>query len=124
MIFLDSCIVIDYINGRLEISDEDKNKYCINSIVDMEICVGARNKRELNSINKKISDFVSVDIDQNIMNLSVQLINEYNLSHDMTIYDGIIAATCMVYGLPLLTHNKKDFKFLDLSLANELSSEP
>ncbi|TXL19080.1 hypothetical protein BMR06_11610 [Methylococcaceae bacterium HT5] len=56
MIFLDSCIVIDYINGRLEISDKDKNKYCINSIVDMEICVGARNKRELNSIKKKISD--------------------------------------------------------------------
>ncbi|TXL21199.1 VapC toxin family PIN domain ribonuclease, partial [Methylococcaceae bacterium HT2] len=53
------------------------------------------------------------------MNLSVQLINKYNLSHDMTIYDGIIAATCMVYDLPLLTHNKKDFKFLDLSLAKE-----
>ena len=116
---MDSCIVIDYINGKLEISDEDKNMYCINSIVDMEICIGARNKRELNSINKKISDFVSVDIDQDIMNLSVQLINEYNLSHDMTIYDGIIAATCMVYDLPLLTHNKKDFKFLDLSLAKK-----
>ncbi|TXK99521.1 hypothetical protein BMR11_06170, partial [Methylococcaceae bacterium CS5] len=68
--------------------------------------------------------FVSVDIDQDILNLSVQLINKYNLSHDMTIYDGIIAATCMVYDLPLLTHNKKDFKFLDLSLAKELSSEP
>ena len=116
MVFLDSCIVIDYINGRMDIPDEDKNNYCINSIVDMEICVGARNKRELNSINKKISEFISIDIDQNIMNLSVQLINEYNLSHDMTIYDGIIAATCMVYDLPLRTHNKKDFKFLDVIL--------
>ncbi|MDX5585555.1 MAG: PIN domain-containing protein [Aureibaculum sp.] len=116
MVFLDSCIVIDYINGRLDISDGDKKNFCINSIVDMEICIGARNKRELNSINKKISEFMSIDIDQGIMNLSVQIINEYNLSHDMTIYDAVIAATCMVYDLPLWTHNKKDFKFLDVSL--------
>ncbi len=116
MVFLDSCIVIDYINGRLDISDGDKKDFCINSIVDMEICIGARNKRELNSINKKISEFMSIDIDQGIMNLSVQIINEYNLSHDMTIYDAVIAATCMVYDLPLWTHNKKDFKFLDVSL--------
>jgi predicted nucleic acid-binding protein len=113
MIFLDSCIVIDYINGRLKIEDSLKQDYCINSIVDMEVCVGARNKRELNTINKKISNFVSVDIDQDILDLASLLINQYALSHNMAIYDAIIAATCMVYDLPLCTHNKKDFRFLD-----------
>jgi len=116
MVFLDSCVVIDYINGRLNISDLKKSEFCINSIVDMEVCVGARNKKELNTINKKLSKFISVDINQDIMDLSIQLINLYSLSHNMAIYDAIIAATCMIYDLPLWTYNRKDFKFLDIKI--------
>ncbi len=116
MVFLDSCIIIDYINGKLCIPDSSKADFCVNAIVDMEVCVGAGNKGELRTINKKISHFLSVDIDQDVMELSIQLINSYNLSHDMAIYDAIIAATCMIYDLPLCTHNKKDFRFLDIIL--------
>ncbi len=82
----------------------------------MEVCVGARNKKELNTINKKLSKFISVDINQDIMDLSIQLINLYSLSHNMAIYDAIIAATCMIYDLPLWTYNRKDFKFLDIKI--------
>ena len=57
MTFLDSCIVIDYINGKLAISESEKNQFCINSVVEMEVCVGARDKRELQIIKKKISQF-------------------------------------------------------------------
>ncbi len=113
MIFLDSCIVIDYINGKLDIDELAKKDYCFNSIVDMEVCVGARNKRELNTINKKLSNFASVRVDQDILDLASLLINNYALSHNMAIYDAIIAATCMVYDLPLCTHNQKDFRYLD-----------
>ncbi len=120
MIFLDSCIVIDYINGKINIPDDKKSNYCINAIVDMEVCVGARNKRELQTINKKLSQFIAVDLDQDIMDLSIQLINVYGLSHGMAIYDAIIAATCLVYDLPLCTNNLKDFRFLDIRLV-ELS---
>lgn len=116
MVFLDSCIVIDYTNGKLGIPDSKKSNFCINAIVDMEVCVGARNKRELGTINKKLSQFLSVDLDQDIMSLSIQLINAYNLSHGMAIYDAIIGATCMIYDLPLCTNNKKDFRFLDIDL--------
>jgi len=121
MIFLDSCIIIDYTNGKLSIPDSKKSNYCINAIVDMELCVGARNKRELRTINKKLSQFFAVDLDQDIMNLSIQLINAYNLSHNISIYDAIIAATCMIYDLPLCTHNKKDFRFLEIDLISHES---
>ncbi len=47
------------------------------------------------------------------MNLATALVNQYTLSHNMTIYDAIIAATCMVYDLPLWTHNKRDFRYLE-----------
>jgi len=36
-----------------------------------------------------------------------------NIDHNMGIYDAIIAATCLSYDLPLWTHNKKDFRFID-----------
>jgi len=116
MICLDTCIVIDYINGKLDISNYKKTSLYINSIVENEVIVGARNKRDLATINKKISGFPILNIDQDIMDLSTKLLNIYTLSHGMTIYDSIIASVCMIYDLPLWTHNKKDFKFLDIEL--------
>ena len=115
MKFLDSCILIDYINGRLPI-DEDKSNLYINSIVENELIIGARDKKDLATINKKISLFPLLDIDQDIMDLSTKLLNRYKLSHNMSIYDAIIASSCMIYDLPLWTYNKKDFKFLDIDL--------
>jgi len=116
MIFVDTCIIIDYINGKLEMTSHQKASSCINSIVENEIIVGAKNKRDLATTNKKISDFPMLDIDQDIMDLSTKLLNRYGLSHSMGVHDSIIAATCMIYDLPLWTHNKKDFKFLDIEL--------
>jgi predicted nucleic acid-binding protein len=116
MICIDTCIVIDYINGKLEIANQQKSSLYMNSIVENEIIVGAKNKRDLATINKKISVFPMLDIDQEVMDLSTKLLNRYTLSHGMTIYDAIIAATCMIYDLPLWTHNKKDFAFLDIEL--------
>ena len=110
MIFLDSCIVIDYINGKLVLPN---NNYFINSIVDMEVLAGARNKRDLHTINKKLSKFKLLEINQEILNLSRNLMFNYKLSHNMGIYDAIIASTCLIYDLPLWTYNKKDFRFIE-----------
>lgn len=57
MIFIDACIVIDYINGKVKIEQNLSNKYCFNSIVDMEVLVGVKNKRDLHTTNKKIEYF-------------------------------------------------------------------
>lgn len=116
MVCLDSCIVIDYVNGKVAISDHEKPLFYMNSIVENEVIVGAKNKRDLATTNKKISGFPMLEIDQEILALSTKLLNRYTLSHGMTIYDAIIAATCMVYDLPLWTYNKKDFRFLDIEL--------
>ena len=111
LIFIDSCIVIDFINGKLEISP--LKNYCFNKIVDVEVIIGARNKRDLNTTNKKLSLFNCVDINQEILNLSRDLVEKYALSHGMTMYDAIIAATCLIYDIELWTLNKKDFKYIE-----------
>ena len=40
MVFIDTCIVIDYINGKINIEQNLNIKYCFNSIADMEVLVG------------------------------------------------------------------------------------
>ena len=116
MIFVDTCILIDYSKGILDINDIEENTYYINSIVQLEFLVGAYNKRELQKLNRILKKFELIDVDQVTLDLSVELVNEYALSHGMKVYDSIIASTCLIYDLPLWTHNKKDFKFLDIEL--------
>ena len=116
MIFVDTCILIDYSKEKLHIEENKFNTFCINSIVQLEFLTGALNKRELKKLNKILAKCQLLDTDQDIMNLSVNLINQYKLSHGMGIYDAIIASACLIYDLPLWTHNKKDFKFLDIEL--------
>ena len=113
LIFLDTCIVIDFINGKLVLSKDIIENTCINSIVDMEVVVGAKNKRELQTINKKLNSFKKVTIEQDILTLARELLAKYALSHNMSIYDAIIASTCLIYDLPLWTYNKKDFRYIE-----------
>jgi len=56
MLCVDSCIVIDYINGKIELSDNEKASLYMNTIVENEVIIGAKNKRDLATTNKKISD--------------------------------------------------------------------
>ena len=111
MVFLDTCILIEYSKDKIALDFE--SNYFINSIVKLEFKVGALNKRELKKINRIISKIKLVDTDQLIFDLADRLIEKYALSHNMGIYDSLIAATCIIYELPLWTYNKKDFKYID-----------
>jgi len=51
MIFLDTCLLIDYSKEKIDI-DLRGGDYPINSIVSMAFKVGALNKRELKKINR------------------------------------------------------------------------
>jgi predicted nucleic acid-binding protein len=111
MIFLDTCLLIDYSKEKVDI-DLTKD-YCTSSIVRLEFKAGALNKRELKKINRILSKLKLVDTDQSILDLADILVEKYCLSHGMGIYDAIIAATCLIYDLPLWTYNKKDFRFIN-----------
>ena len=116
MIVVDTSILIDHSKEKIFIDEMGFKDCYVNSIIQLEFLVGALNKRELKKLNKILAKCKLLEVDQDIMNLSVQLINQYGLSHGMGVYDSIIASTCMIYDLPLWTHNKKDFRFLDIEL--------
>ncbi len=111
MIFIDTCVLIDYSKGKIELNL--KEHYFINSVVRMEFKIGARDKRELKKLNRILSTLNTLSMNQEILDLAEHLIDKYTLSHNLMLYDAIIAATCLVYGLELFTYNKKDFRYIE-----------
>ena len=82
MIFVDTCILIDYSKDNIEIEEQLFQDYSINSIVQLELLAGAFNKRELKKLNIILDKCQLLEIDQDIMDLSVKLMNRYGLSHN------------------------------------------
>ena len=113
---IDTSILIEYSKGKLDIDDKILEKSYINSIIELEFIYGALNKKELKKINLILSKLNLLEIDQDILDLATKLMNSYVLSHKMSVYDSIIAASCIIYDLELWTLNKKDFRFLDIKL--------
>lgn len=113
MIFIDTCIVIEFLKDRTYLSQYDTGDLFINDIVVMELYQGAKNKTDLSFIKKELSVFKIVNMNNEIISLSKRLVEKYNLSHNMKIMDAIIASTVMIYNLELMTLNEKDFKFIN-----------
>lgn len=78
----------------------------------MELLQGARDKNELQRIEKKLGAFRLLNMKQTIFDLATQFIREYRLSHGMALPDAVIDATAICYQMPLFTYNRKDFRFL------------
>ena len=108
-IFVDTCIVIEYLKDNIEL---DKSNCFINNIVLMELYIDAINKRDLREIKSKLQGFKLLEIEQNIMNLSTQIIENFSLSNGAKIQDSIIASTCLINNLPIYTYSVKDFKYI------------
>ncbi len=117
MIILDTNIIIELLKGNKEtkellegINEED---FAISIITSMELYYGAINKRELNKIKKFLKSFDLLLINEEISKIALDLIEKYSKSHGLEIPDALIAATSIYYDVPLLTYNKKDFKYIE-----------
>jgi len=108
-VFVDTCIVIEYLKENLTL---DKSQCYLNHIVLMELYIGAKNKKDLKEIKAKLQGFKLLETNQEIMNLSTQIIEHFSLSYNAKIQDSIIASTCLINNLPLATYNVKDFKYI------------
>ena len=114
MIFLDTNILIEYLKGNTSIIEPYLlEELFISDIVLMELYQGAKNKSDLNFIVKKIKPFKILKTNDEIIKLATLLVKEYHLSHSMKMMDAIIASTVMVYGIKLMSLNRKDFKYLE-----------
>ena len=111
----DTCVIIDFINDHdLLLANLRDNRFTlfINSIIEMELLQGAHDRPELRKVQKKLKNFRRLEINQDLLNIATNLVSKYTLSHRINPADAVIAATAMVFALPLFTYNAKDFKYL------------
>ena len=81
MVFVDTCILIDHSKNIISITEEDKRDLCINSVVQLEFLVGAFNKKELREFDKILRNWQIAEVNQDILDFSVDLLKKYKLSH-------------------------------------------
>jgi predicted nucleic acid-binding protein len=117
IVFIDTNIIIEYIKKRdneelIAYVDSFDTVY-INDVVIMELYQGARDKKELNYIKKKIMKFEVLRMNQEIISLAREILDRYTLSHNTKTMDALIASTVIMYNIDLYTLNKKDFRYLE-----------
>ncbi|VXD18812.1 type II toxin-antitoxin system VapC family toxin [Planktothrix paucivesiculata] len=116
-ILIDTDILIDFANNDIIaqerlVQESQKLLLTISIITKLELMVGCRNKRELESLEKFLKQFIILQLNQQISIRAEQLINYYYLSHGLLIPDALIAATAIEYKIPLLSKNQRDYRFI------------
>lgn len=85
----------------------------VSAITRLEILVGCRNKSELRETNNFLEGFPTNALTPEITQKTIDLISQYNLSHNLLIADALIAATAITLQKPLISKNQKDFRFIE-----------
>lgn len=77
-----------------------------------ELFYGARDKLEPLKIQKHLALMKQIPLDPQISGRFITLLEEYALSHKLSVPDALIAATALSHGLLMFTLNLKDFRFI------------
>ena len=115
MTLLDTNVLIEILKGnewtRQTVENLD-DRLAISSISAMELFYGALNKAESKKLERFVSLFHMLHIDESISIQAMKLIQTYAKSHGLDIPDSLIAATAKVHDCRLMTYNLKDFRFI------------
>jgi predicted nucleic acid-binding protein len=116
MILCDTNILIEFYKGNSEVVKELQKiglpNLAVSVITAGELYFGARDKREMERIRKHLSLMRQIPLDNDISKRFLNLLEEFALSHRLSIPDALIAATTLSQGAPLYTLNLKDFQFI------------
>lgn len=86
--------------------------YAIDTTIYVELIQGSKNKGEIARIEKVIREIPLIQINKKVSEKTIDLIRRFSNSHGLILPDALIAATCLVNELKLITFNVKDFRFI------------
>jgi predicted nucleic acid-binding protein len=118
MKLIDSDILIDFSRKYSNATDfmkeleEAEDGFFISIITEMELLVGCRNKSELRATKKFLAEFKVIHISEVVSQKALELLEKFNLSHNLLIPDALIAATALINNFELATKNIKHFKMI------------
>ncbi|MBI5877212.1 MAG: type II toxin-antitoxin system VapC family toxin [Chloroflexi bacterium] len=110
---LDTSILIDLLRGnaraRRWIDSLPAPSRMVSVITAVELLAGCRNQSEQRAIERELSFYELVWIDEDISRSALDLYRQHHLSHGVGFLDCVIAATAAVRSLRLATLNLKHF---------------
>jgi len=111
---IDTCVAINFIK---EVPETEKilfiiEKPSINYLVENELFKLAKNENEKLKIQQKLNKFFLLPSNDDIMKLSSKLVKLYGKSKNLNISNAIMAATALVYSVPLYTENLRNYHFI------------
>lgn len=117
IVVVDTDILIDSGRGITEAvacleQIEQQSKLAISIVTQMELIVGCQNKTELRSLEKFLVRFQVVKLTEQASDIAVDLLHTYRLSHGILIADALIAATAISAGVPFVSKNQRDYRFI------------
>ena len=116
MILCDTNILIEFLKGNASIVQQlrviGQTQIAVSAITQAELLFGARDKLEMQSLQKMLLSVQVFPVIPAISDRFIQLITSYSLSHRLAIPDAWIAATAIEYSVQLYTLNLKDFRFI------------
>jgi predicted nucleic acid-binding protein len=116
-ILIDTDVLIDVANNdvtaKARLAAESQNAaLAISTVTVMELIVGCRNKSELQTLNRFLSQFQVLTLNHTISDRTTELLQTYFLSHGLLIPDALIASTAIENQIPLISKNQRDFRFI------------
>lgn len=90
-----------------------KSLYGISVVTAIELIAGAKNVKQLSSLNKVLKVYPIFYITETISKQSFQLYRKYILKHSLGLSDCFIASTALYYNFLVYTDNKKHYDFIE-----------
>src|SRR5438128_12321582 len=110
---IDSNVLIDVSRGNvgaIQYVDRLVEPWLLSQVTAMELIVGARDKRDLATIDGFLSQYPVVPLSEGIGTGAYRLLKAYAKSHGLHVFDSLVAATAMEKSLTLVTLNRKHYR--------------
>jgi predicted nucleic acid-binding protein len=118
-LLLDTDVIIDYLRGvpeALTFLDNLKNPLLISAIAVAELYAGIRPGKETQKLQKFLTAFEIIPVDQVIARQGGLYRGSFGRSHNTGLADALIAATADITGATLVTLNIKHFPMVKVQL--------
>ena len=112
---IDSNVLIDVSRGNaaaIKYVDSLPEPWALSQVTAMELIVGARDKRDLATIDGFLSLYPVVPLSDSIGMGAYRLLKTYAKSHGLHVFDSLVAATAIEKALTLITRNRKHYQMI------------